>query len=57
MRDDTIVEEMWAKCGRGREFAARHGNDIRRLSEVLVTFETPRLSLIINTFGRAGICI
>ena len=37
MRDDPIVEEMRAH---GREFAARHGNDIRRMCETLRGLET-----------------
>ena len=32
MRNDPIVEEMRAH---GREFAAKHGNDIRRICEAL----------------------
>lgn len=32
MRNDPIVEEMRA---RGQEFAARHGNDVRRMCEAL----------------------
>ena len=34
---DPIVEEMRAH---GREFAARHGNDIRRICEALRELET-----------------
>ena len=37
MRSDSIVEEMRAH---GREFAARHGNDIRRICEALRELET-----------------
>ena len=32
MRNDPIVEEMRAH---GREFAVKHGNDIRRMCEAL----------------------
>ena len=37
MRNDPIVEEMRAH---GREFAAKHGNDIRRICEALREAET-----------------
>ena len=37
MRNDPIVEEMRAH---GRVFAARHGNDIRRICEALRELET-----------------
>ena len=37
MRSDSIVEEMRAH---GREFAAKHGNDIRRICEALRELET-----------------
>ena len=37
MRSDPIVEEMRAH---GREFAAKHGNDIRRMCEALRELET-----------------
>jgi transketolase N-terminal domain/subunit len=37
MRNDPIVEEMQAH---GREFAAKHGNDIRRICEALRKLET-----------------
>ena len=37
MRNDPIVEEMRAH---GREFAAKHGNDIRRICEALRQAET-----------------
>ena len=36
MRSDPIVEEMRAH---GREFAAKHGNDIRRICEALRELE------------------
>ena len=36
MRNDPIVEEMRAH---GREFGARHGNDIRRMCEALRELE------------------
>lgn len=36
MRSDPIVEEMRAH---GREFAAKHGNDIRRMCEALRELE------------------
>ena len=36
MRSDPIVEEMRAH---GREFAAKHGNDIRRIGEALRDLE------------------
>ena len=37
MRNDSIVEEMRAH---GREFAVKHGNDIRRICEALRELET-----------------
>ena len=37
MRSDSIVEEMRTH---GREFAAKHGNDIRRICEALRELET-----------------
>ena len=37
MRSDPIVEEIRAY---GREFAAKHGNDIRRICEALRELET-----------------
>ena len=37
MRSDPIVEEMRTH---GREFAAKHGNDIRRICEALRELET-----------------
>ena len=37
MRSDPIVEEMRAH---GREFAAKHGNDIRRMCEALRELES-----------------
>ena len=37
MRDDPIVEEMRMH---GREFAARHGNDLRRICKALRELET-----------------
>jgi hypothetical protein len=37
MRNDPIVEEMRAH---GREFAAKHCNDIRRMCEALRELET-----------------
>ena len=37
MRSDPIFEEMRAH---GREFAAKHGNDIRRICEALRELET-----------------
>ena len=36
MRNDPIVEEMRVH---GREFAAKHGNDIRRMCEALRELE------------------
>ena len=36
MRNDPIVEEMRAH---GREFAAKHGNDLRRICEALRELE------------------
>ena len=36
MRNDPIVEEMRTH---GREFAAKHGNDIRRMCEALRELE------------------
>ena len=36
MRSDPIVEEMRAH---GREFAAKHGNDLRRICEALRELE------------------
>ena len=41
MRNDPIVEEMREH---GREFAAKHGNDIQRICEALRELE--------NVFGR-----
>ena len=37
MRTDPIVEEMRAH---GRKFAAKHGNDIRRICEALRELES-----------------
>ena len=37
MRNDPIVEEMRAH---GREFAVRHGNDLRRMCAALREFES-----------------
>ena len=37
MRNDPIVEEMRAH---GREFAAKHGNDLQRICEALRELET-----------------
>ena len=36
MRDDPIVEEMRAH---GQEFAAKHGNDLRRICKALRELE------------------
>ena len=45
MRDDPIVEEMRAH---GREFAARHGNDLRRICEALRELETVSVRKVVD---------
>ena len=45
MRDDPIVEEMRMH---GREFAARHGNDLRRICKALRELETVSVRKVVD---------
>ena len=45
MRNDPIVEEMRAH---GREFAVRHGNDLRGICEALRELETVSVRKVVD---------